>query len=354
MKKFGGSHRTYRSPKRGWFSRTPKSPSRQERGRRVRHAAEPLFARPRMGVYGARIGLNSYLKIAKRALLPLLLATWFGLLIFLPYFRVTKVVFYGLQILKKDEVDSYLRDTILSNRLPLVPSDNYFLLSSSAIQDDIQKKFAVSSIVVTKVFPNELHIEMQEKISSLIYENGGQYFLLDQNGTIIKFLGEETAAGFSTSTANDPLVHNAPLGEVPVETPTTTPSAVPDLIVATPPRQPPNYLKIRNLFGNLPLLMDASFVSSTDNESTIVSPRAIKAALDFEEMLEKRDITTVKYFKLQPASGGLVVYTSQPWVIYFQPNDDLEAQFSNLKMVLESNRPTQYIDLRYGERVYWK
>lgn len=360
MRRFGGTHRMYKTPARGLFSRSSKKTTRLPkrhvaRQRVIRHSAEPLVLRQRAGLYSRKSAVSTYnyWKFIKQLLLPVLFASWFGLLIYLPYFRVTKVVFYGLQIIKKDEINSYLNQTVLNDNLPLLPGNNYFLLSPKKITDEIQKKFSVSSITVTKVFPNEVHIELQEKVSSLIYANDRQYFLLDQNGTIIKFLGEDTPTGFSTSTENDPLISHDSLGTPAIDTATTTPTAGLTATVPTP-SQTTNYFKVRNLFGNLPLLIDSSYVSSTDNQTTIVPEATLKGAIDFEDMLEKRGVTTVKYFELQGAGAGLAVHTSQPWIIYFKPTDDLESQFANLKLVLEQNHPSEYVDLRYGERVYWK
>jgi hypothetical protein len=294
-------------------------------------------------------------KRVKQLFAPALFLLWFGLLVYLPYFRVTKVVFYGLQILKKEEMQQYLTSTVLNSKIPFFPGNNYFFVSPDTVETELQNKFAVSAVTVTKVFPNEIHVEIQEKISSMIYENNKQFFLLDQGGTIIKFLGEETPAGFSTSTDNDPLVDHTSIGISAAVTSSTT---LADTTVSTSPKVPllvsPNYLKIRNLFGGLPLLLDSSFVSSTTNETSIVPPGSIRGALDFQDLLQKGGVTTVKYFELQDAGGGLAVHTSQPWIIYFQPKDDLQAQLNNLKMILQSNRPSQYVDLRYGERVYWK
>ncbi len=355
MKRFGRPEKRYQAPQKGFFSRIAKKPTYKAR-RHIRHAAEPLVFnnKSRFKTYGAPIKMAVFWKRFKQCLVPALFLTWFGLLVYLPYFKVTKVVFYGLQLIKKDEVNDYVHNTIFKNHA-FLPGNNYFFLSSAKIEEELEKKFSVSSVTVTKVFPNEINIELQEKVSTMIYENNKQYFLLDQSGNIIKFLGQETIGGFSTSTDNDPLVHRGAIG---IDTSTSSTMLLSDasstLPVAPAPVKPPNYLKVRSLFGNLPVLLDSSFVSSTTGETNIVPAGSIKGALAFEEIIEKRGVATVQYFELQDPGAGIAIHTTQPWIIYFEPTDDLESQFSNLKMILQSNHPTQYIDLRYGERVYWK
>src|SRR3989338_11115313 len=102
MKRFGGTHRNFKTRKPSFFSRSKKVVPFSPR-RRIRHSAESLILRSRFQTYGQRNVMPNFWKIFKRVLLPALCLTWFGLLIFLPYFRVTKVAFYGLQIIKKDE-----------------------------------------------------------------------------------------------------------------------------------------------------------------------------------------------------------------------------------------------------------
>jgi hypothetical protein len=214
MKRFGRSATRYKAPKKSFFSRTKKTPEYRAR-RHIRHSAEPLVLRKsRYTTYGGTVKLTQIWKRIKQCLVPALFLTWFGLLVYLPYFRVTKVVYYGLQMIKKDEVNDYVHSTIFKNHA-FLPGNNYFFLNSDKIQAELENKFSVSSVTVTKVFPNEINIELQEKVSTMIYENDNQYFLLDQSGSIIKFLGEETPAGFSTSTANDPLTLNTSIGKHP-------------------------------------------------------------------------------------------------------------------------------------------
>ncbi|MBU0545664.1 hypothetical protein KKA13_00205, partial [Patescibacteria group bacterium] len=62
----------------------------------------------------------------------------------------------------------------------------------------------------------------------------------------------------------------------------------------------------------------------------------------------------VKYMTTEHPLSGITVYTSAPWVIYVQPLDDFERQMANLKAVLKTNVPSEYVDLRFGDRVYWK
>ncbi len=355
MQRFGRPETRYKAPKKGLFSRAKKTPVYRSR-RHIRHAAEPLVFnnKARFKTYGAPVKMTVIWKRFKQCLVPVLFLTWFSLLVYLPYFKVTNVVFYGLQLIKKDDVNSYVQSTIFKNRA-LLPGNNYFFLNPRKIEAELEKKFSVSSVTVTKVFPNEIHIELTEKVSTMIYENNKQYFLLDQSGNIIKFLGQETPSGFSTSTENNPLEQHSAIGVAMTPSSTSTVlDASSTLPVAPAPIKPPNFLKIRNLFGNLPVLLDTSFVSSTAGETNIVPAGSIEGALAFEEMIEKRGVATVQYFELQDPGAGMAIHTTQPWIIYFQPKNDLESQFSNLKMILQSNRPTQYIDLRYGERVYWK
>ena len=81
-------------------------------------------------------------------------------------------------------MENIIRSQYLDN-WKLIPRDNYFLINTRRVENLIKDKFLVDSVTVTRKFPDKLEIEINEKPGSAIYDNGRQYFLLDDEGNVI-------------------------------------------------------------------------------------------------------------------------------------------------------------------------
>src|SRR3989344_439023 len=127
--------------------------------------------------------------LIKIIFLLIILLSWITLVIYLPYFRLNKIVYYGLDIIQKDEMENYLKLEYLDS-WSLLPHDNYFLSSTGEMARMLNQNYSLERVEVRKKFPNTLEVDLKEKISSAVYDNGKKYFLLDDHGTALKYLGE--------------------------------------------------------------------------------------------------------------------------------------------------------------------
>jgi hypothetical protein len=79
--------------------------------------------------------------------------------------------------------------------------------------------------------------------------------------------------------------------------------------------------------------------------------------LTLTDKLPKNDIK-FKYFQLpEKGSNEVRVVIDRGYSIYFNTQDDFDRQLANLKLVLNEkvkDKKINYIDLRFGNRVYIK
>ncbi len=287
----------------------------------------------------------------KRIALPALLMAWLSLVIYLPYFRITKITYSGLKIIKQTELGDMINQNFLE-RKKIWPANNYFLLNSGAIAAYLQNTFSLNAVQVKKIFPHTLQVELQEKISTVIYDNGHKYFLLDQNGTAIKYLravGEKEfvlkqntaprlVAGFKTTATSTAAISTVEI--------TTTTNSLTHL---------PDYGALKKEFGDYPIIYDLVGPTTTAEKQTgVLKPEMIKGIIDIYNNISRGGVALVNYFTIDNPGTGVTVYTNQPWKVFIQPLEDIEAQLNNLKIVLNSNYSSEYVDVRFGERVYWK
>ncbi|MEK7131316.1 MAG: hypothetical protein AAB797_01090 [Patescibacteria group bacterium] len=269
-----------------------------------------------------------------------LLVAWTICLAYIPYFKINKINYSGLSNTTENELNEFVYENFL-NKKSVLPLNAYFFIDTSKISGELYKKFSFETVAVIKEFPNRLDINIKEKISSVIYDNGKKYFLLDSGGTAIKHLRDvetyEVTQKFASSTA-DMLAANSS------STPINTSSA----------EHIPDYKKINKLFGNYPIVYDRRSFDVEVKQEGILPPEHIAAIIAWYKILAEQGIASLKFFTLDNLNSGITIDTTDSWSILFQPKNNNDAQINTLKEILLTIKPQQYVDLRYGEKVYWK
>ena len=280
-------------------------------------------------------------KIKVKLIIFIILLTVWGIsLAYIPYFKINKINYSGLNNTTKNELDEFIYENFL-NKKSVLPLNAYFFINTDKISGDLYKKFAFKTVGVIKIFPNQLDVNIKEKISSVIYDNGKKYFLLDSGGTAIKYLKNVESYEMTqriVSSSIDLLAANA----------TST------LPATSTTEHTPDYKKINKLFGNYPLIYDRRGFDVEIKQENILPSEHITAVINWYKTLTEQGIAVPKFFALDNLNSGMVIDTTDSWDILFQPKNNNDAQINTLKEILPTIKPQQYVDLRFGEKVYWK
>jgi len=247
-------------------------------------------------------------------LILIFLSSTFYLLFFSKIFQVKEINIAGLQQVSEEQLN-LLGEGKLENKILFFPTRSIFLVNLNKIREDILKKFPqIGKINFKRKFPDTLEILIEEKKPVAIFcqahlsftpENfGGQAdecFLLDNTGII--FEQTDQKEGF-------PKI----IGGEPIE----------------------------------PLTLGKK----------IVEKDYLESILEFQRELGENLKIDVKEFIL--GEGKLTALTFEGWQIYFDLTGNISEQILNLDLVLkekispENRGNLQYIDLRFGNRVYFK
>lgn len=255
-----------------------------------------------------------------------LVVGWIGLMIYIPYFRITTITSHGQKIIKTEEIVTLVREHLTPRKY--WPKNNYFLVNQEKIASLINQNFSFQRVEVTKQFPNMISITVEEKISAIIYDDGQNYFLLDQGGTIIKQIFQA--------------------GE-PVSLTTST------IATTTMEEHQPNIAFLKKDYGDFPVVYDKrqSTIDAANKEVVILPANFITGVIEFYGTFRRSKLGTMRYGIIEE-DNKLIVVTDKPWRIFMQPTHNIQTQMDNLIIVHKQSKPMEYIDLRFGERVYWK
>ena len=266
----------------------------------------------------------------------ILLIGWAIMLLYLPYFKITDVRIEGLHNIKDYEITSFLNKFELKQK-KILPSKNYFLVKTDRLESRIQKNFPIMDVTSEKVFPNKLIISIKEKVTSLIYDNSKSYYLMDNNGSLIKKLTEVNSDEFVVVTSTTSVIDI-------IEIITTTKDII----------HIPNDKHIKSVFGTYPILYDKRKKDVSLNDSNIIQMEYILSIIKFDEIFNQGTSGKIKYYEMELIGSGIKAVTKNRWDVYFDPLDNIEQQIKSIETVINKNDVLLYIDTRQQEKIFWK
>lgn len=269
--------------------------------------------------------------------LLLLIISWMVLLFYFPFFRINKIKINGLQNIKYQEMEKSINKYL--HRCKYLSCNNYFLVKTESIYNNLIKEFAVKNLEIKKVFPNTLIVNLTEQKTALIYDNGQSYYLVGNSGQIIKLL--------RTFNDNDYIYRQSV---------TTTTSTFPNenkQVTTTIKIHAPNYKLIQKDYGNFPLLYDKRSKNIKIGD-TVLPKNMVPYLVNFKNDFSVIGKGSVNYFLLEYIDEGVKAIINKKWNLLLNQQGSIKIQLKNLQIILNNNNPSEYVDLREESRVFWK
>lgn len=268
--------------------------------------ANPLFpAKKRKSVSVADFRIPFYIKLGFLGLVLVLAGgLWFTL--YSDYFMIKNIEAAGQGRLDPRALEEAAWQQARSSIFVFWPRQNIFIYDTARLHGELRGKYFFSSLVIEKKLPASLLISYEEEEYALIWQEGDDYFFADERGLIIDPADLAELAGKSY-----PLIKNSSsrvlaYGRVPVGE---------------------EYLKyVFGVFEKFNLMPDD---------------------LKINNFIADDEINSVK------------VKVENGPEIYFSLTDDRDKQIDKLLTVKNERlkddfRKMTYIDLRYGDRVYYR
>jgi cell division septal protein FtsQ len=151
------------------------------------HKFKPEYKNP---YFKQRLIINWRLRIVLLLLIITALG-WIYLFYFSPYFTIKTMKTAGLVEIPRAEFDSLLNDYLATKKLLVFKRNNIFIFNKADLKEKINQKFSCEEITVTKEYPNKIYIAIKEKSSVFIWQEAGQKLLVDKNGEVTKVYSEQ-------------------------------------------------------------------------------------------------------------------------------------------------------------------
>lgn len=241
---------------------------------------------------------NRFFWIAILVLIFLALLSYF--LFFSETFQIRKIIITGEKKVAKKDI-KILIEKNLEKKILFYKTKSIFLVNVSRIREEVLKNFVqIAEVEIKRGFPNTLNIVVIERLAVAVWCQEENCFLLDNEGVIFE---ENTSEGTLVKISDKENQNMFSLGEQVIEKGYLE-----------------NILKIQRRRGEINI--------------------EIK---EFAILNERLNVET---------SGG--------WLVFFNPEGNIEWQLTKLKAVLEEEIPSErrndleYIDLRFGNFAPYK
>ncbi len=217
-------------------------------------------------------------------------------------FEVKEVNISGLKAVNEEEVRKLINDVLAPKKFGVLKSKNHFLLSRDKLQSSILSSIhKIGSVRIEKT-TDALNIAIEEREAIGIWCKGSDCFYFDKKGIIFEESPKSSGSLF-----------------ISIE-------------------------DMRNMETNL--------------GSAVLSEPEVVLAEDSQRLLRGNFPFSAVTIVIT-ADGEYELLTTEGWRVLLNKNDGLEYQLSNLKYVIDEKIKTrrgelEYVDLRLGNRVYYK
>ena len=252
---------------------------------------------------------------------------WIWFAAFSPAFTLDDIRITGAQNVATWEIRDEVQSVLKRHRWFVLPQKSILIVGEKDIEDALNDRFFFETLTVTKRPPHTLDITLKERVSAvLIAMPGGNQGLIGLDGMVTKL--------YPAGEALDVVPKLGPLIAAP-----------------TAPKVPTGYSVV---FDDRDEKLEL--------RQKAVRPEVVQAAIDLPKAFaaafgKAPTVSQVRLDGLQAQNLRLV--TSEGWSIMLNADDDLKSQLGNAQLVLKAkvgpdHRNVEYVDVRFGEKIFLK
>lgn len=256
--------------------------------------------------------------------LGMVLGAWMGVLFFHPYFHIRHITVTGTQNISKAALQETIATALTRKRWRVFPHNNFFLLDKNRLITVLKTKYPIKTATVDTHFPDTLSLTITERLAFVIYDDGEQYTLVDEEG-----IPQKTLRAVLVHERREQRVGEGRTATSTVHYPDT------DALYAR--------------FGTYPVL----YTKRKEN----IDPTVIKSAIATYTFFAANTDFATHHFVYPQAHQTLEVVHRDGMTVAFNPFERLTEQLETFRQAwqreLRKERTKEvYVNARYSGRVY--
>ncbi|MFA6254533.1 MAG: FtsQ-type POTRA domain-containing protein [Patescibacteria group bacterium] len=235
--------------------------------------------------------------------------------------QIKTVQIKGNEHISQQEIEGLVFKQAHERRLFFFSQNNLIFFSKRELKKKLNENYFLEQLKIHKKYPGTLIIEIKEEISSLIWSSGGIQYYLDLKGVALR------------KATTDDLIIEPGAGEMKLIRPQVS-------------------------SGQYPLIYDQSNTPVTIGQP-IITEILVNFIINLTEQVKQRAEFILAHYQIpDPSSTEITLVTNEGLKIYFRLTDPLDQQLETLFSVLNTEvkdwHRLEYIDLRFGGKVFWK
>lgn len=292
-----------------------------------------------------------YGRLIKYALLILMIIGWGSLPIFLPYFRISSVIYTGFS---SNDLQKFAETQVaesLKNEKPWWPHNNFFIFNTDDLTQKLLAEPRVRTVEVRKNFPHALSVIVAEKSSHLVYfSEVRKNAILDEDGGFQQTFGPDSSAILTTTSliSSDSTLRTDSVTSTSFD---NSSLSLPSLTLTE--------AQIKSIplgLRALPRLIDYRTSLTGDKNSAYIPKDLARRVLEWSDALKASNFGAISVVGLDGdvSPFRLIFKTKQPWSIITDMSKDPTKQLGEISLLLKTQKPQRYVDMRFDGRIYWK
>ncbi len=265
-------------------------------------------------------------------------------------FHITQVNITGAQLIDENQVGDAAQN-YLNGRRFLLQNKSSILLSKKKLKQALQKELPITDVEINREGFKTITITIGERLPVFRLNYPPDHFsIIDEDGVIVfaeigKTFEVAVEVEETTTESEDEKISEVVSDDATPEEPPTT-SVVECIFCDT--------------FSNYTLITASSTPPTFWKSGTSTLPKStVSSLLTIKDRFESLTIPVDNFTITQESPETAEIRVQEGFLVYIDLSKDLNAQIENLGALLDREYPTaprnvRYIDVRYGNRLYYQ
>ena len=236
-------------------------------------------------------------------------------------FQINDIEVNGNKYLDSQEIEQTVRDQLTQRRWLFFKQSSIFFFSKKQAKAALAQSYFLERLSVKKHYFDTIVVDLEEKTSGLIWASSQKQYYLDLTGVAIREIQPTDLLFFAGQGDTD--VVRAEVNS-----------------------------------GQYPLVKDQSNREVAVGQP-VISPELVSFVISLTNLIDRGADFSISHFEIGwPEAKDITLMTKEGWWVKFSLGDSAGTQFNSLSLILQQKIPDQtkleYIDLRFGEKIFWQ